>query len=137
MRKIDIGNIGETFIIHELSKKGIYSIKLNPLFDYDILTQNNQGIEVKTSTIRVEKSKKKSYYYLFRINNNHKSMIKKFDYYAFVCLDENHQIEKYYFVPKEVIKGRKIISIPRTFKQNLKNRFSLKEYENNLHVIHS
>ena len=123
----------------KLSLFGLFSQKQNDLFDYDLLVENNVMIEVKTSTIRKEKIRKginsESYsrdYWFFR---NQGGRDRKCNFYVFVGLDEKYEPEKVFVVPASVIGKRKVISIPRKFKQLSYNRFSLHTFEDKFNEI--
>jgi len=137
LRKIDIGRIGQTFLMYQLAIKGIHTIQLNNFFDYDILTSNNKRIEVKTSAIHKEKINNHFRdYYTFKVTNRYNSFLYKgFDFFCFICLNEQFKVEKYFFVPKDAINVREIISVPRFNKKDIKQKFSLKKYQNNISII--
>ncbi len=113
----------------ELAKRGINSFKLTNFVNYDLLLNNGLRIEVKTSNIRIELSKVNNIprqYFNFKRKENQSEC----DFYCFVCLDKKKNVDKIFIVPEKIISKRKIISIPKDFKQKSYNGFCLKEYEN-------
>lgn len=124
-----IGGIGESYIMHELAKKGIKCNTLNVPADYDLLTEYGTRIEVKTAVFaqvykRVQrKSGLRTYYRNIWQFANHslkyvKSDVKggyiltyakrdrRCDFFAFVCLDQSYNIVRTYIVPKEAVGTR-------------------------------
>lgn len=135
-KKVKIGLIGETYIMYKLAQVGLYSQKQNPFFGYDILVENGARLEVKTSSVRIDKGKENSkegyereHWNFFDENNEH-----EFDFYVLVCLNENERPEKVFVVPRKEVEGRKLLSIPRVYKRT-GHESSLSEYEGKLDLI--
>ena len=130
---------GEKYFSLLLSKKGIDSLKLSNNFCFDLICSNGKRIECKTSTIRKEKPSKKHregyvrFYWVFRISKVQKNS--NFDFFAFICLNRELEMEKVFIVPKKIIQKRDIISIPKEFKKKSYNGFSLMSYENNINIL--
>lgn len=123
---------------YRLSLLGIYCQKQNSLFDYDLLTNQNIKIEVKTSTIHNEKPNKNSSKNYKRDYWSFRNCVKErdCDFYCFICLSENLKIEKMFVVPQSKISERNAISIPREFKMvKTYNNFSLKYYEDRIDLL--
>ena len=63
--KVDLGYIGETYVIAYLIRRyNIASVKVpQQLFPYDLITSNHKRLEVKTArpTEKVRRHKKKTY----------------------------------------------------------------------------
>lgn len=134
MNKLDIGLLGEKYAMLLLSKRGIDTIKLPNNFASDIICSNGLRIEIKTSNILKETKRNKREYYCFHLHNKQIKHIQ--DYYIFICLNESFELEKYYIVPKDKIKDRNIISIPKIFKnKKTYNGFTLQEFENNIETF--
>lgn len=132
--KLQLGMVSEYYVMYELAKRGIWSIRLPVDFDYDLLTSNGLSVEVKSARKtgkmtwykKPDGSKSRAQGWSFA---NHKRIVKsqpgfltyKFDYrkricdfYVFVCYDENTtNIEKVFIVPNdESFPMAKIIRIP-------------------------
>lgn len=121
LSRFQIGCIGEMWVMFQLSLRGIFSQKQNILFDYDLLTNNNIQIKVKTSTIHNEtpgpnsSEDYKREYWLFA---NQEGRKRNCNFYCFVGLDENLQPEKTFIIPADLIGEREMISIPRNLKRD-------------------
>lgn len=117
----ELGFLAETLVMVELSRRGIYSVRLPPLFDFDLYCSNNARIEVKscghpysyygpTKSWRFSnhKSKKK------RINGVIKSTKvkrdRKCDYFVLVGFDGDNS-PNYFILPKDIVKDRQAIAI--------------------------
>jgi len=151
MNKNQIGWIGQTYVMFKLAEEGLFSLDLPPEMDFDLITSLNEKIEIKTSTIHIEKrnyilkNKNKNVkktnpctreYWAFGNNGTfNKKRDRKCDFFIFVCLDRKYKVKKTFIVPKKIIGERRIISIPKEFKQKSYNAFSLKEYENKWDLI--
>ena len=135
-KDIDIGWLGETFVLYKLAKLGIKAVNLSNNFDYDLLTNNNLKIEIKTSRPTTCKDKKnEKIYYRDRwqflnykrvyenvtyLNTKYKNIKRNrnCDFYIFVCLNEENNIEKCYVIDKNTIKDKQCITIPRKIKRS-------------------
>lgn len=136
---IDLGYIGESYVILELAKRGIKCQKLNHIFDFDLLLSNNLKVEVKTSSIIIPKDHRRKGYVrkIWQFNNykriGNKRVIgrnRKCDFYVFVCFGENKKPKKYLIVPSIVIKNRLSITFPVERKMRTDNyEFSLDDFE--------
>jgi hypothetical protein len=138
--KVEVGYIGETYVLHQLAKYKTSAIFSPITFDFDILTEDNIRIEVKTARLMTGKkkyfSKKKDILELKESSRwqfanqsrkydgviyKHKSSWVRYkfskrdrncDFFVFVCMDENYNIVRTYIIPKEIIGNREIIVIP-------------------------
>jgi hypothetical protein len=134
MSKINIGLIGEYYLMFELAKRGINVFKMSNFLNFDLLLKNGLRVEVKTSTIRTEYSKINKIpreYYMFKLKKNQVEC----DFFVFVCLNKKKNVDKIFIVPQEVIKERDVVSIPKKFKHTSYNGFTLKDYENKWDLI--
>lgn len=133
MNKLDIGLLGEKHIILLLAKIGIDCIKLPRNFSCDLFTSNGIKLEVKTSTIKLEKLRNNRRYWMF--SKSKRQVTQEVDYTIFVCLDDKLEVSKVYTVPNSICSIRKVFSIPEVHKRETYNGFSLKEYCNNFNEI--
>jgi hypothetical protein len=144
-----IGHMGEMYVLYKLFLFGIRAIQLHDMFDYDLLTQEDIKIEVKTSSIVLDKDKRKVNYKreIYHFLNYKRTLnyikgkkfeyiddfrIRKCDFYILLCLDESQEVESVYIVPNDVIHNRKLITIPR-FPKN--DKFMLTQFKNNWNLI--
>ena len=118
-----MGYLGEVIVMYELAKRDVKCEKLQKMFDYDFLIENNCKVEVKTSTILTVKDGRRSSgpsRDLWQFTNPRKQWSKKSpggrdrkcDYYVFVCLDNNKNPIKFYIIPNKLIGKISGISIP-------------------------
>jgi hypothetical protein len=131
--KLELGRIGAYWVFYQLARLKQCGVKVDELFDYDIITSRNRRVEVKTSTYKARsKSYKtkngavKSYswncwsflnstdtsYYDEGIRK-HKpgTRDRECDFFAFICLDDDYEVINSYIVPKKIIGTRKNIVI--------------------------
>ena len=118
----------------ELAKRNIYSIRLPPQFEYDIICNNNCRIEVKSSRITC---KGKWLFSNLRIKKNVRDgkyiriITKKdrdCDFYVFVGYDKFLKTN-YFIVPREIVNTRKTISIfPRKCFMDGKGKYHNSKY---------
>lgn len=142
-RCVLLGPLGEHYVMFKLLQKGLQCIKPDPMMaDYDIYVENRARIEVKTSQLKKQYHKKfKTTQECWHFSNHKTRGVKKVvttidrncDFFIFVCLDEKFNVAKTFIVPKEIIKTRRSISVPREFKRKV--QFSLKDYENKWKLI--
>ena len=121
LSRVQVGTIGETWVMYQLALLGTFTQKQISLFDYDLLTHKNIRVEVKTSTIRSEKpgpNSKEDYSREFWSFANQEGRDRECDFYCFVGLDEDLMPEKTFVVPAELIGIREIVSIPRNSKRD-------------------
>ena len=135
MDKQKIGYIGEMHVLYKLSMMNISAMKLHNSFDFDIYTNNNRRIEVKTSVLRYKKHNSKTnrkdyksltqtwefHNYTRDKNRNYINRNRKCDFFIFVCLNEEQKPIKTYIVPKDVIGEKMRISIPQSNKTMYSN----------------
>lgn len=132
--KIDIGYMGECYILYKLATLGIKGENLKNLFDYDILLDNNCKIEVKTSQIGKAQKKVKDKIYEWKrwqfhnhkLDNKTKKTYKRkriCDYFILIGLDENNNIGTCFIVPEKELTECQSITIP--IHNNNKNKFNI------------
>ena len=124
-----LGYLGEMYVLYKLAKFGISATSLPNHHDYDIITEHNLRIEVKTATIQTairRKKTKKGYTdtprNLWQFHNGKRSINcignksisyeyskrdRDCDFFVLVCMDKEMNIVRTYVVPKEII-GNKI-----------------------------
>lgn len=137
--KKDVGIIGEFYVQYRLAKEGISSYLVPMRQDYDILTQNDQRIEVKTATPSIQKKiyKEQTYSWELWQFRNARMKLKSIknktlayetekrdrncDYYIFVCLGPDYTPVKCFIVPNEVIKDKMCIVIQKDYNSFLKD----------------
>lgn len=114
-----LGNLAECYVMLELAKKGIFCHKVYERFDFDLVTNNSLMIEVKSSRIVINNSKKYKPKKIWQFNNyqvNQQLQInrpnRKCDFYVMVCFDEDLVPLKYYIVPSIIINSKRVIHIP-------------------------
>ena len=140
LRKIDIGMIGETWVMYQLALRGIFSQKQNSFFDYDLLTNTSVRIEVKTSTIHTEKpgpNSSKDYTREFWSFANQDGRDRDCDFYCFVCLGRDFIPLKTYVIPAKVIGERSLVSISCNPKRDMPiyGGKAIHSYMNNFELI--
>ena len=133
--KRKIGYIGELNVMLELTKRGIFCSKLDPLHDYDILTEGDIKIEVKSGRLCILKngSGYTSEGWQF---GNHKTYLesnegilkskrekrdRRCDFFVCVCfgsLEDDFTPLAYYIIPKEDFGGNQTMFIRRTFRDS-------------------
>jgi len=145
----DKGYLGEMHVLYKLATLNIKAISLPNMFEYNLLTENDIRIEIKTSSIVLDRDKRKENYCreiwqfqnnsritTYSGNNSSTYEIKKrdrnCDFFAFVCLNEENGVETVYVVPKEIIGKMQIITIPKIPKTK---RVKLREYKEKWNLI--
>lgn len=140
-----IGYIGEYWALYKLSTINKKGVLLPPTFDYDIITNDDIRIEVKSArptTARKGKSsrdiwnflnQKRELDYLNGKQTTYKAVKRNrnCDFFIFVCFDKSDNVVCEYVLPKSEIGERQMISIPvepkHTRFKNYKNRWDLIE----------
>ena len=135
---VNLGLIGEYFLLYELARRGINGLKMPDYLNFDLLLKNGIRIEVKTSTIQLDVSKKykeaknpissKREIYCFHIRKNQKEC----DVFVLIGLNKNLNVDRLFIIPKEIIGNRKCISIPINSK---KTHHRYGDYENRWDII--
>jgi len=125
-----VGYIGEHYVLYKLALLGIKAHKMPNVYDFDILTQGEVKIEVKTARESlVNRRTRKGTPYKSKVWQfaNHKIKVKcdggiitqqyfnrqrNCDFYVFVCLDrKGRRIVKSYIVPAECLTKAQQIQI--------------------------
>ena len=138
--KVYNGRLGELYVEEELIKRGIFSMKTTIYSGFDLLTETNKRIEVKTSKYSKFKSKKNGKEYFYGawgfVTNNTNEFCKKYnpcsrnyEYLVLVCLDKERKPVRFYIIPKEVIGKRKIVRIWESKSYRLGSKYD--KYLNN------
>jgi len=132
-----LGSLGEKYVKFKLAQIEIDSITLPYSFDFDIYTNNNLRLEIKTSNKRTQNfaynknGKKYSYERNYWGFNNYKRDINKkmvkrnrdCDFFILLCI-EKYEF-KSYIVPKSIIKSKRTITIydNKTIKDSLYSKY--------------
>lgn len=122
-KDINIGFMGECYVLYKFSTLGIKGENLKDLFDYDILLDNGCKIEVKTSKINTASKKvlNKNYewdrwqFHNHILDNKTQKTYKRdraCDFFILICLDKNEKICNCFIVPKAEITKSQSITIP-------------------------
>ena len=132
MTEIQIGRIGETYVLYKLATMMIYAMKVSEHFDFDLLTVKGTRIEVKTARkgIGIRKYKNHTNKWdvwsfnnakIFSVQREDKSVYRKYkkvdrrcDFFVCVCLNDDYTIKESYIVPKEAVGTKTSISIGMT-----------------------
>ena len=126
-----LGYFGEMHVLYKLAKLDVFATLMPHRHDYDIITENDIRIEVKTSIVRnaVKKVKRKKGMMkyprnIWQFNNAKKKLTnagnkslnyeyskrdRDCDIFVLICLDKDRKIVREYIVPKRVIGQRKLI----------------------------
>ena len=118
VERVDLPYLAETMVLAELSKRGIYSVRLPPQFDYDILCTYNARLEVKSATLQ---RTKKTVWVFSNTRTSHssrggvleKKVVKKkrdCDYYVFVGFDIERKTH-FFIIPNEIVGSRRSFRI--------------------------
>lgn len=137
VKRIDLPYLAETIVLAELSKRGIYSVRLPPQFDYDIICTNDARIEVKSSSL--QRTRKGVWTFSnTRIRRKFKKGIiesitqekrtRHCDYYTFVGYDEE-RIPHIFIIPNELVGDKS------SFRINPVKGSKYWEYYNNWELI--
>jgi hypothetical protein len=144
----DIGYLGEIYTMYKLATLNIKSSKLNNFHDYDIITESNIKLEIKTSspcirTIKtplVDGGYTVTYKTIYQFTNHTTKttcidgkIIREYtkrnrtcDFYILVCLNKaKDKIIKTYIVPESEITKSKLIVIYKTNKEKYREKWDL------------
>lgn len=90
LNRDQVGHLGEMYVLYKLAKLGLKGVKLQDMFDFDILLQNSLMLEIKTAKIMIEKDSRKSINYYREIWSflNFKRKIKYLKNSQFKFIDE-------------------------------------------------
>jgi len=139
LNPVQIGHLGECYVMYSLATLGTKAMKVPDSLDFDLLTNDPIKIEVKTGVERVEvrkrPTKKEGFFCItdrphWQFANNKSKIIfcngnakhinlgrkRICDYYVLVCLKINLKVEKTYIIPSEVVNHRRLIKIGTTDK---------------------
>jgi len=150
--KVETGEYGENYVLYKLSELRIPAVKLPPTFDFDIYTNNNVRIEVKTGRLLNGKRQIKGKWYLNKrwtfanhnvkwAHNNGDIKVKlsnrdrHCDFFICLCLDENDKIVREYIIPKNVVGNKRLICIyqgnKKSYTEQYRDRWDLIAPQNN------
>jgi len=150
--KVETGEYGENYVLYKLSELRIPAVKLPPTFDFDIYTNNNLRIEVKTGRLLDGRRQIKGKWYLNKRwtfanhniswkcdNGSMKSTIsnrdRHCDFFICLCLDDNDKIVREYIIPKDVVGKKRLICIgqnnKKSYTEQYKDRWDLIAPQNN------
>lgn len=142
--RLEIGRIGVNWVFYQLARIKQCGVKVDELFDYDIISSTNKRLEVKTSTHKTRTKKRgggsyswkswsflnsdDGYYFDKHGFKRHKPVARdrECDFFIFVCLDDKYGVKASYVVPKDIIGTRKSIVIGDS-----REKGWLNEYKNN------
>lgn len=154
LNSTQLGFLGDCIVMLELGKLGIYAQKMDSNFDFDIMTDAGERIEVKAGTPSMHKAGNskshkthkdyfhKSYQFTnrFMIKNYNKEIgytekvgkrDRECDFFIFVCLEVDYKVNRFYIVPKEVIGTKSMIHMPYIRKIPPRGKLDLRPYVNN------
>lgn len=132
-----MGYLAECYVAYELAKKGIVCTNLCQDFDFDLITDTGDRIEVKSSRAitgycgknyangkpRKTRTPHRAYSFMNVARKNVREKGKGYfvnsytrdrhcDFFIFVCFNDDLTVHKTYVFPKEFIGIRKAISVP-------------------------
>ncbi len=125
---LDLPFLAETLTMMELSKLGIYSVRLTSQFDFDLYCVNDARIEVKSSRI-VKSGKwnfhntKKKYYRedgVRKVKQTERD--RKCDFFVLVGFYTEYE-PHFYIVPKKIIGTQMRINVKPNDRQDILWRF--------------
>ena len=137
-----VGYLAEAYVAYELAKRGIVCTNLCQDFDFDLITDTGDRIEVKSARPQTGYSGRDykngtrknphifySFHNLARKNVNEKgkgyfretySRDRQCDFFIFVCFNKNLTVHKTYVFPKEFIGTKKLVAVPVERKRPLR-----------------
>ena len=146
-----IGEYGCLLARIELIKRGIVCITMNPVFyDFDLYTNNNKRIEIKTANLQTSKVIKRQGEYIqeswtfnlakwsYKKKKDKPRLKRDCDYYVLVCLNLLSNAERFYVVPNaEINHNKRILTIHRNKKELFNSKSKWVQYKNNWEQINS
>ncbi len=154
LNNTQLGFLGECTVMSELAKIGIFSQKLDSNFDFDILTDAGERVEVKSSTpiwsksgnSGTHKTKKDYFHRSYQFTNAF--TLKKYnriegyraissrrdrqcDFFILICFELDYKVNRFYVIPKEVIGMKSVINVPYIRKRPPRSKIDLRPYVNN------
>lgn len=142
MESNELGELGLVLVKEQLIRIGLYAVEMPKEFDFDLYTNNNLRLEVKSARKRTDTVQKQQGKYEYEqtswtFNNSFQNAAfrrkgvkvareqRLCDFYILVCFDQDCIVERFYIVPSGLINHQcRIISIP----ENKTNRPSRSRY---------
>ena len=98
----EFGNFYEEYAIDDISKNtGFLSVHMKPRYPYDLLTNGNIKVDVKTSRI-LDRKNSAFPYYSFNLEKREPTC----DLFIFYCLDKECDINRTMIMPSCIISGK-------------------------------
>ena len=125
----ELGELGMLLVREQLVRLGLFSVEMPKRFDFDLYTNNDLRIEVKSARRRTDTVRKQGKYEYeqssWTFNNSFQDAStlraggaaargkRLCDFYVLVCFDQDCKVERFYVVPNGIINHQsKFISIP-------------------------